>query len=1575
MKKTRVDDPILLAYEQGDYETALRLLPTLRKPVNIRTSYNIVPHIPDLANADDVTLLHLAAYNGWLDIVTGLVDEYDCDSKCCDSKGQTPLHYAAYSGSRSVVEYFISEQHCDPMHGIEHSGGTSLHCACLGGHLDLTKYLITEHGCDANHPAGVYGDTPLHAACSSKSSCLSVVKYLINEQHCDPNSKGQYGRTPLHYACNIGHTDIIDYLLSDLKYDLNLLDNDGDMPIHIASISGCLSIVEYFVNKQNCDPNSRGEKGRTPLHYASSGGHINIIQYLTKQIKCDPSVTDNDGDMPIHSASISGRLNAVMHLIVECHCDPNSRGESGRTPLHCACMNGHMDIMQYLLTNHQCDPTLPDDEGNKPIILSCLCGHLEMIKYFIARKHCNLTETGTSLLSNACIIGHMDIVRYLITQQSCDPTLPDENHNMPIHMACFGGHLHVVKYLITEHHCDSSSRGSNGYMPLHCACSNGHLDIVQYLIENQDCDPEITANDGLTPIYIATLNNHIIIVKYLIDEQRCDPNRRGINGRTLLHAACCSGHPDIVQYLIKEIGWDPEVTDNDDYVPLHMACFDGHLNVVKCLITEHHCNPTSRVRNGYTPLHFACMNGHLDVVQYLIEDQGCDPEITDNDGLTPIYVASLNNHMNILKYLINGQQCDPNRRENISMTPLHGACSNGHLDIVKYLFTDIGCDPEISDNDGFLPIHSACLDGQLEVVQYLVTKQHCDPNSKGHDEITPLHCACASSNLELIQYLVKECHCDPEIVDNNQRKPIHIACIIGRLHVVQYLIKEHHCDPNIRGRSGWTPLHEACKKGHMDIVQYLIKETDCSPEVVDEEGLSPLQVACFYGHTSVVKWLLQDERMNAERLDQYGHSLLHYAELSKNSFELLKLLKPLLKSAKDYPIQSFTKVVFTGNCGAGKSSLAQVIVKLANRDILFRLVPKLAMMDGNLFFNFTIEYQNMSLGEDEFEANPFTAGIDSYVLRSKRIGNIVLYDLAGQSEYYFSQSVIMETVMRKSPAIFINVVDLSKSDEEITQAVHYWLTFIVNAASKASGSSCVIMVGSHADVLSQKQLETKTTLVKDLMDRRIKKLNFDYFVRMDCRKGNDDNLFPILARCQITISANSQPVSIYCHMLYSFLQTKIDEIACQYYQLISYMSKEESLVPLDHSLLSDLLEYLSDKGLIIYLKNNQCLERSWIVIKREVILKDINGELYKPKYFRGHHQIASSTGIIRMSSLSELFPQYDLDMLVELMVGLEFCHPVDLSDMKTNLRPIESTSTEDAPDNFLFFPSLLKTGQSPILPSETLLSESELFRFGWCLGCMDYEYQFFTSRFLHVLLLRLAYTFPLPSENYAKTHALSKLERRCTVWTNGISWQNEDGISTVVEIIQQNRWVAVTMNHDKEMCTQVEYGKHRSAVIRLVLDLQKELVPDLDTVECLISPSLLQQNMPLDHLPESDLFVISDVAKSMLTCKPNILNYKDGTTKLATKQALLFEPYHLLSPLSVCELMDDSKSNQSVSSVILNEVRERCQMPQLEPQSYSSLRKHLDNISLFAGRNPLVSSTHNGKTHAWIIIMFNVYRK
>ena len=946
---------------------------------------------------------------------------------------------------------------------------------------------------------------------------------------------------------------------------------------------------------------------------------------------------------------------------------------------------------------------------------------------------------------------------------------------------------------------------------------------------------------------------------------------------------------------------------------------------------------TTKLCENVSLLHLASLHGWMDIVTNLLKLYESDCECRDNQKIAPLHYAAYGGSLPVVNYLITEEHCDPNSRGEKGRTPLHYASDGGHMGTIKYLITEQDCDPAVPDNNGDMPIHTACIGGQLNVVKYLITEMKCNPKSPGEIGRTPLHCACEKGHMDIIKYLITEQDCDPALLDDEGSMPIHIASFFGKLNAVKYFCSLQNC--NKKGMNGTTSLHFACWKGQIDIVKNLLTQQCCDPAAaMDDYILTPLHVACYRGHVNIAQLLLQDRRVNALCEDKYGHTPVYYAELSSNNYELLKLLKPLLQSRKEYPIHLFTKVVLTGNSGAGKSSLARVIMGQA-KDMQF----------------FSLYHDEED--EDVVEKETLSAGIDSYVVKSETVGSMVLYDLAGQSEYYFSQSVIMETVIQKTPAIFINLVDLSKSDDEIEQAIHHWLTFIENATSKTQEKSCIVIAGSHTDLLSKLQLKRKASLVKDLVDRRVKKQIYKGFLGMDCRKVNDEitnEFFPQLSSCNTTISACSPPVSLYSHMLYAFLQAMLDKAACQLKELIALLEAEDdSIVPSNVPYLNELLEDLSGKGVIIYLKNKDCLEKSWVVVKREIILKDVNGELFKPKYFRGYHPLASSTGIIRMSSLTELFPQYDPVMLVELMVRLEFCHPVNLSEITTNLQPkITPVSIETFSDVLLFFPSLLEakrphqaitTGQDQILQQQA--------RFGWCLGCKNYEYQFLTSRFLHILLLRLAYTFPLPSEKYTKTHNLHKIERRCTVWINGISWNNEDGIRTVVEVIQQNRWVVVTMYNKEGTTNPVVYSKHRSAVIRLVLELQKELAPNLDTFECLISPSLLQQ-WPLEHLPVSDLFAIKDVAKSVLLHKPVILCCKDGSNQLSTETALLFEPYHLLSSSSVCELME---SDQPVSSSLFNEVRKCCQQPQLELQSHLSLREHLDSMSIFTGRNPLVS--------------------
>ena len=93
----------------------------------------------------------------------------------------------------------------------------------------------------------------------------------------------------------------------------------------------------------------------------------------------------------------------------------------------------------------------------------------------------------------------------------------------------------------------------------------------------------------------------------------------------------------------------------------------------------------------------------------------------------------------------------------------------------------------------------------------------------------------------------------------------------------------------------------------------------------------------------------------------------------------------------------------------------------------------------------------------------------------------------------------------------------------------------------------------------------------------------------------------------------------------------------------------------------------------------------------------------------------------------------------------------------------------------------------------------------------------------------------------------------------------------------------------------------------------------------------------------------------MLQRKRHVFASSGILSEFRTKVALKFEPYYQLSPSSVCELMDSSKADEPVSQSVLDEVERICQIKQLKQPSHSRLRKIIDEMSIYAGKNPIVS--------------------
>ena len=839
---------------------------------------------------------------------------------------------------------------------------------------------------------------------------------------------------------------------------------------------------------------------------------------------------------------------------------------------------------------------------------------------------------------------------------------------------------------------------------------------------------------------------------------------------------------------------------------------------------------------------------------------------------------------------------------------LHLAAYWGWRNVVTALVSVYNCAANCKDEWGHIPLHYAAINGHLEVVKYFIVELHCDPmDNKNRYGYTPLHYACRHGHLNIAQYLIREEHCNPSCENKYGTTPLHYACDKGHLNIAQYLIREEHCNPSCEDTDfGNTPLHYACDNGHLNIAQYLIREEHCNPSCENNGGWTPLQNSCGSDHAHIVQYLLSTGRVNplTKNKGKFGRTALYYAS---DKYDIIKLFEPFEECRTAFPVHTFTKLILTGDSGAGKTTLTELIVRLASSTAV----------------------------ECVADVQRYTAGIVPHHIQSEQLGNFVVYDFAGQQEYYSSHDAVLEQVMRRSAAMFLCVVDLSESKEKICESLHYWLSFIDNACSTAEGRSHVVIIGSHADQVMSSVEEKSSLLQTIIATRRVRHQKYIECIAMDCRRTNTDasrRLIATLTNSQKAITASQPVIHYYSHVVYAFLRTKLNVVGCTLHDLVSTIAKEnDSSLPSDQSVLTEILTTLSDKGLILFICHHQS---SWIVVKTEALLNEINGTLFAPRQFKEHRDIlASNTGIVSTSSLLSVFPHHNTDMLVGFLQSLNFCRPVEPSVLdNTNLQTTPSHSTAD----LFFFPGLVQSERP-----DSLVQQLGALEFGWCLKCMD-PHEFLSSRFLHVLLLSVAYKFPLASQG---------LNRMCRVWRNGIFWRNYDDITTVIELHDNNRCVLVAMSCDDT--SPVEHAELRSSLIGLVRHLQQQYCPHLNVCEFLISPDLIQR-YPLDNLPDSDLFDIHHVARSMLLHKKVVPSYTDSSGRLPLT-SLPFEPYHQLSSSSVCQLLNPNMADQPAPGPLLQEVRQLCR--QLKASlKVSQLREHLDKLSLFSGRNPLVSS-------------------
>ena len=110
------------------------------------------------------------------------------------------------------------------------------------------------------------------------------------------------GWTPLLWSAGGGHLQVVRYLIEEQHCNPKYVDKDGETPLHCSAAGGHLQVVRYLIEEQHCNPKCVDKDGWTPLHYGSAYGQVGVVKYLLVVHHCDPSSKTKDGSTPLDLA-------------------------------------------------------------------------------------------------------------------------------------------------------------------------------------------------------------------------------------------------------------------------------------------------------------------------------------------------------------------------------------------------------------------------------------------------------------------------------------------------------------------------------------------------------------------------------------------------------------------------------------------------------------------------------------------------------------------------------------------------------------------------------------------------------------------------------------------------------------------------------------------------------------------------------------------------------------------------------------------------------------------------------------------------------------------------------------------------------------------------------------------------------------------------------------------------------------------------------------------------------------------------------------------------------------------------
>jgi ankyrin repeat protein len=1355
--------------------------------------------------------LHYAVKLSQLETVQDILDHKRVGINDKNSAHETPLHIACATGDNGIVHKLIinGASMCER----DSYNNAPIHRAAAMGHTDIVDMIVTKFGCD---PAirGYQGRSLLHFACGSGN--IKLFDMLVQRKFLDPvNDRDACGLAPLHIAALCGHEKIIDMLIGTFHCPVDCQDGGAHTPLHLACISGHISTIKLLVLKHNANLNVSNFQTDLPLHLAAQFGHTSVVQILIVDFKCNPNATGFRDTTILHRACRNGHVDLAETLIANFGLDPMCVDHHVFTPLHYAAWGGYLSVVEMLVLQYNADFNAHNKNNDLPLHLAVSGGHTKLVKAFINDLNCNPNEKGCegrTILHEASVNGHVELAETLITDFGIDPMCVDDDKNTPLHYAAWGGHPNVVNMLVSR--CNANVYAHNYQNDL--------------------------------PVHIAAVRGHTKLVKAFISDFNCNPCEKGFKGRTILHEASVNGHVELAETLITDFGLDPMCVDDDKYTPLHYAAWGGHFIVVGMLVSRHNANLNARNNQNQLPLHLAASKGHTKLVKAFINDFNCNPSEKGFERRNILHEASVNGHIELTETLITDFDLDAMCMDDDKNTSLHYAALGGHLNVVDMLVTQYNVDVNARNNQNELPLHLAAVEGHIKLVKAFINDFNCNPNEKGFEGRTILHEASDKGYVELTETLITDFGLDPMCVDDNKYTPLHYAAYGGHLSVVKILVSRHNVDINACNNQADSPLQLASREGHTDVVKVMIDELNNEAKLEGLQSrvaLTAFSQACREGHQDLAVTLITDlVCLSPLSADRDGNTLLHIAAMYEEERCVALLLHaynaPVYvrnnagKIAREVTKSSHIREIFDSylkqNIGNIQDNYKQLQLLSSKRYSGEQRLTRVFVVGNTLSGKSTLiesmkrEGFFTSFGQVSENTVPLhTSGIIPSVHDSKTIGRILYYDFAGDPQYYSSHSAILSNVSQSKVGtnIFMVVLNFNKTISTIQEELGYWLCFISYHSKYANKNECavtVMVIGSHIDHIASVDKNRKLDDISKFTQAHFSKISpgpgsfkfCDDILTLNCRQprsaqGVRDAIFQI--------SKDTQPFNLSpeAAILLGLLEKDFKNvITCNIHELLAHIYYTHICLPTSVVNLYPVLEQLHDVGLLMIIgRHSDKLEDHIVLLNISKLTNEVHELLFSNPTVDDHDHpnlhVQLSMGVLPQRYLNDILPVY---ITSDCLVQLEYCQSFDHFEVKfDHLVP----ANHECNDSTLFyFPALCKSERK-----ESIVTPDGFnYHIGYFTEC-KVKLEYFPPRFLHLLFLRLAYSYALQAaeentimSDMESVTLLQKYNHLCTMWKNGIHWLMQEGVECFVESVNNSKAIVVitkSKEEQKSTCSEM----------------------------------------------------------------------------------------------------------------------------------------------------------------------------